>query len=257
MEHHFNTEFAAKYGLIEAILFNHFEFWIEQNRANERNYHDGTYWTYNSIKSYAEIFPYLTQGKIKNALKHLETEGILQTGVYNENAYDRTLWYAFTKKGESICKNQLMDLQKSTNGFAKTDEPIPYNNTYNNSFNNTNNINIYAQIIDLFHKNCFSFPKITALSDKRKKMINARLNTYGIEKITEVFKKAESSDFLKGKNNRDWKANFDWIMNDSNFAKILDGNYDNKTSQPVTENKLYQDNFDHNFLEALTRKRNF
>ena len=115
---------------------------------------------------------------------------------------------------------------------------------------------LYQQIVDLFHETCVSFSKITALSDKRKKMINARLNTYGIEKITEVFKKAESSDFLKGKNNRDWKANFDWIMNDSNFAKILDGNYDNKTSQQP-EKILYQDDFNHDFLEALTRKRKF
>ena len=137
-----------------------------------------------------------------------------------------------------------------------TDKNKNKNKNENNIREDKNRI-LYQQIIDLFHETCVSFSKITALSEKRKKMINARLNTYGIEKITEVFKKAESSDFLKGKNTRDWKANFDWIMNDSNFAKILDGNYDNKTSQPVTENKLYQDNFDHNFLEALTRKRNF
>ena len=41
-----------------------------------------------------------------------------------------------------------------------------------------------------------------------------------------MFQKAESSSFLKGKNNRDWVANFDWMIKDSNMAKILDGNYD-------------------------------
>ena len=43
---------------------------------------------------------------------------------------------------------------------------------------------------------------------------------------------AEESDFLKGKNNRDWSADFDWLMKDANLAKVLDGNYrNNKTSK--------------------------
>ena len=35
-------------------------------------------------------------------------------------------------------------------------------------------------------------------------------------------------DFLKGKNNSDWQANFDWLIKDANMAKVLDGNYDNR-----------------------------
>jgi hypothetical protein len=69
---------------------------------------------------------------------------------------------------------------------------------------------------------------LTVLSDRRKKAIKARLNTYSVEQIKEAFTKAEASDFLKGKNNRNWSANFDWLMNDANMAKILDGNYDNR-----------------------------
>ena len=53
------------------------------------------------------------------------------------------------------------------------------------------------------------------------------MNTYTTEQIKEVFTRAEASDFLKGKNNRNWSANFDWLMNDANMAKVLDGNYEN------------------------------
>ena len=42
-----------------------------------------------------------------------------------------------------------------------------------------------------------------------------------------MFEKAEQSNFLKGANNRNWKADFDWIMSDRNMAKILEGKYDN------------------------------
>ena len=151
---------------------------------------------------------------------------------------------------------QSKDDENICNGYSNV-TVTECNATDKNKIREDKNRILYQQIIDLFHETCVSFSKITALSEKRKKMINARLNTYGIEKITEVFNKAESSDFLKGKNNRDWKANFDWIMNDTNFAKILDGNYDNKTSQTVSEDRLYQDNFNHKMLETLTRKRNF
>ena len=49
-----------------------------------------------------------------------------------------------------------------------------------------------------------------------------------MEDLEEAFRKAEASDFLRGKNGRNWQANFDWIMKDRNLAKILDGNYDNR-----------------------------
>ena len=82
--------------------------------------------------------------------------------------------------------------------------------------------------MDLYNATCVSFPKVTALSADRQKHISARLKQYGVEKIKVVFQKAEASSFLKGDNNRKWKANFDWLLNETNFAKVLDGNYDDK-----------------------------
>ena len=52
--------------------------------------------------------------------------------------------------------------------------------------------------------------------------------TRSMDELKEVFVKAEASDFMKGINDRKWMATFDWMMNDNNMAKILDGNYDNK-----------------------------
>ena len=86
----------------------------------------------------------------------------------------------------------------------------------------------YRGIIDAYNGQCPSLPTVKSLSEARKKSIKARLNTYTVDDLMEVFRKAEASDFLKGKNDRNWIANFDWIMKDANIAKILDGNYDNK-----------------------------
>lgn len=111
----------------------------------------------------------------------------------------------------------------------------------------------YQLVADKYNDICISLPKITSLSDARKKSIKARLNTYSAEQIEEVFRKAESSDFLKGGNNRNWQANFDWLMKDSNFAKVLDGNYDNKPQKATkpTNNKTEYDSF----MEQLAAMR--
>ena len=84
------------------------------------------------------------------------------------------------------------------------------------------------QIADLYNSICVSFPSIRSLSDARKKAIKARLNTYSVEDFKTMFEKAEASPFLKGTNNRNWTATFDWLIKDSNMAKVLDGNYDDK-----------------------------
>ena len=92
----------------------------------------------------------------------------------------------------------------------------------------------YEHIKDMYNNTCVSFPRLTVLSDKRKQAIKARLNTYTIEQFKEMFEKAETSTFLKGGNNRNWQANFDWLMKDGNFAKVLDGNYDDKKTEKTT-----------------------
>ena len=131
MEHSFNIELAKKYGILEAILLKNIWFWIEKNRANEKNFYDGTYWTYNSTRAFNELFPYASESSIKRALKSLQEKGIIKTGNYNKSSYDRTLWYAFTDLGESIVSNRQMETNKSSNGNKQNGLTIPDINTDN------------------------------------------------------------------------------------------------------------------------------
>ena len=86
-----------------------------------------------------------------------------------------------------------------------------------------------STIVDAYHSTCISFPKVRTLTENRKKAINARLRTgYTLEDFQRLFEMAENSDFLKGKNNRNWSADFDWLIKDANMAKVLEGKYENK-----------------------------
>ena len=87
------------------------------------------------------------------------------------------------------------------------------------------------QIVDLYHSVYVSFPSVRSLSDARRKAIKARLNTYSLEDFKTVFENAEASSFLKGANDRNWTATFDWLIKDANMAKVLEGNYSDKPRQ--------------------------
>jgi predicted phage replisome organizer len=87
----------------------------------------------------------------------------------------------------------------------------------------------YEEIKNLYLSICVSYPKIQILSARRKQAIHARWKQYhDISVFKTLFEKAEASDFLKGNNKRNWSADFDWMLNDNNMAKILEGKYDNK-----------------------------
>lgn len=91
----------------------------------------------------------------------------------------------------------------------------------------------YESIKDFYNQVCVSFPRCTAMSESRKKAIKARFTSgYTLEDFKKVFVKAEGSSFLKGRNDRNWTATFDWMIKDGNMAKILEGNYDDHDMGP-------------------------
>jgi DNA-binding HxlR family transcriptional regulator len=159
MYHSFNTEIAKKYGVVEAILLNYFAFWLTKNKANNQHLHDGRYWTYNSIKAFAKMFDYLTEKQLRRVLGKLKAEGLIVTGNYNSNPYDRSLWYALTDKAmkligidlkpenadtekeNSISENGKINLPKKANRFEQKGEPIPVNIQLNKQINTSSSSN--------------------------------------------------------------------------------------------------------------------
>lgn len=95
MIHCFEAEHAQNYGLLESILIHNFQHWITQNKANGTNEHDGRTWTYNSVRAYAEQFPYATPKQIRTALESLVERKVMMIGQYSENPANRSNWYAF------------------------------------------------------------------------------------------------------------------------------------------------------------------
>lgn len=117
MTHFFDADIAALYGVDEAIMIANFVFWIGKNEANGKHFHDGRFWTYNSLEAFTKLFPYWTTRQVRRILKSLEEKGVIVTGNYNTSAYDRTTWYAF---GDSFLQNGQKHFTKSSNGNSET-----------------------------------------------------------------------------------------------------------------------------------------
>ena len=124
----FSTEDATKYGVDGAIMLHHLRYWVAKNEANDKNFHDGSHWTYNSTSAFAALFPFWTARKIGRLLQKLEDDGIIRSGNFNNKRYDRTKW--FTVSGNTICQKGEMHSSNMVNAITKYVEPIPkYNHT--------------------------------------------------------------------------------------------------------------------------------
>ena len=106
------------------------------------------------------------------------------------------------------------------------------------------------EITDLFNSLCPSLTQIIYISDDTKAIIEKQLEKYTLDDFKLLFQKAEASDFLKGNNERKWAATFEWLVEDQNMAKVLNGNFDNKKS--LTD--AFDDyNYDHAAIERMSR----
>ena len=97
--------------------------------------------------------------------------------------------------------------------------------------------------VEVYMRECFNLPQIRTLTDKRKKAINSFKKTYKMSEWEEVCKIANNTDFLIGKNDRGWKADFDFLINVNNATKVLEGKYTGgkttQTQQSDTSNPFF------------------
>ncbi len=114
--HSFDPKIAEMVGLAPAVIYQNICWWIAKNEANEQNFYDGHYWTYNSVKAFSTLFPYLTEKQVRSALDKLVECDLIVTGNYNASAYDRTKWFRLSTQ---------IHLPSRANQSASDGEPIP------------------------------------------------------------------------------------------------------------------------------------
>lgn len=172
----------------------------------------------------------LTIKNVRTALKHLENTGEVAVSrhpkfsvitVKNYNQYQ-------SSGSQTAVDGQSDGSRGATIEEGKKERKEEYNKSPKGDYESgTPENSIYATIRELYNSVCGSYPRLVKMSEARKKAINARIRAgYTREDFRILFEKAEASEFLKGANKRNWRATFDWLISDTNMAKVLDGNYD-------------------------------
>lgn len=260
--HVFDVDDAVKYGVEKAVILQNMRFWLDKNKANGKNLHDGFYWTYNSVDAFLELFPYLkSKGIIQRLLKSMEDEGLLLVGNYNKKGYDRTKWYSMpaysatalgithspnlangcNPSNDAIHQKQRMDSPEMTNGFTKNDAPIPYVNTDDKP--DSKPITCEAEkLIELWNENRPSNAQVKPSVWIKK--VKTRLKTFTADEIKQAMLFVINDSWYQS-NNQVLIKNV--IDSDERCAKVLE-----KSSQPQQTN---QGNTHANNLTAHSKPR--
>ena len=215
MKHIFDVDIARKYGVNAAVLLENIGYWIKQNEANDVNYFDGYYWTFNSRRAYRELFPYMSERQIATAFEKLIADGLIITGNYNKVAYDRTLWYALTQKGKSILHFDIMEDTTMSNGNSKNVTPIPDINTDVNAVENTDITTEFETLWKLYPRKIGKPKALKAYQKARKNGTTFEDVKNGIEAYRRQIEALKTdTEYIKHGstwfNNESWKDDYNF-----------------------------------------------
>ena len=123
----FDTRIAKLCGANSAVILQNLYFWIKKNKVNDKHFHDGYYWTYNSMTAFEELFDYMSKNQIRTAIDKLVETGLVIKGNYNSDPFDRTAWYALTDKAFSILDPDDSTCEKTRSCEGEKDCPCEEN----------------------------------------------------------------------------------------------------------------------------------
>ena len=98
------------------------------------------------------------------------------------------------------------------------------------------------KVISDFKRICIGLVQPEKLTDHRRRLIY-QAEADGVD-FTELFERAQQSDFLTGRDGKGGGFGFDWVLEPKNRQKIIEGNYDNRGQPTKSVNSLEGASFD-------------
>ena len=81
--------------------------------------------------------------------------------------------------------------------------------------------------------------KVPPSTTKTGQMLRARIKEYGIGSVLEAIEMVRESSFLMGNNKKGWRITLDWFSRPNNFPKVVNGNYQDKSSPQPEKPRRY------------------
>lgn len=206
----------------------------------------------------SELEQHFTDGReaISNGLKELEKAGYLRREAIRDNGRFKSLDYTFFETPEHdkpetafphtaipksenrpILNTDLNELLKETNKESDLGKSSSMSTSSEESKTEEkekpkqDTLPAEAEAAKSLWNDSFppEIVRIRTMTRKRVLGLSRRVSE-GMD-LSKILNKAQYSDFLRGKNDRGWKMDFDWLIsNDTNWVKVMEGKYDNKPS---------------------------
>ena len=177
----------------------------------------------------------LSERHVKRILKDLKDNGIIKI----EGSFDSK---KHKSNNYSININALT-LVTPCHHPSDTMSPPLVTPCHPNHNNETSYKYYYNSVLEIYNDVLGDvMPKIRELTQPRKNRIKNLINKKGEDCFISWFNEyclyiKQKCPFLIGDNNRNWKANFDWIIKPENMVKIEEGNYEQRNNNSSGKSK--------------------
>jgi len=179
----------------------------------------------------------ISEQSVRTALQHLESTNEITIKPTNKFSIVSIVNWEKFQSGEFLSTNKLTN--ESTINQPTTNQQLT---TYKENKNiRKKEENIYSEnpsvngetllrIKDAYNQQSNLRPCKSLTKGRMDKLLD-RLNDYSEEEIISVFIKANSIPRLIGEDGSTWKADFDWLLDETNFIRVQEGYYDFKMSE--------------------------
>jgi len=150
-------------------------------------------------------------------------------------------YYAFLERqkanGKLGGRPKHKGLKPSATPVVSQNNPVPSQPlTTNHLPNDKNNVPVkdvdtcpQSKIVELYHQILPTMPSIKVWTEKRKKLLQARWREdekrQDLDYWERFFGYVAKSDFLCGRTDKPFNCDLEWMLNASNFVKIIEGKY--------------------------------
>ncbi len=183
----------------------------------------------------------------ENGYEHKRVSAEISAYKAKSEVAKRSAESRWSKKTSGIDANALQtDCDSNANQEPRTNNQEPITNIKDIKGNKLP-LCPYEKIIEAYHNKLSCLPSIKSLTDARRKKINslwvflltkkridgtayATNEQEALLKFEQYFDMVGQSDFLSGRveSNRTWQCNIDFLIEQKNFIKIIEGAYSNK-----------------------------
>jgi hypothetical protein len=174
----FNIEIAKEYGLDCAYFLQNIYYWVEKNRAENRNFRNGNYWTYSTIEEFEQHLGCFTKRQLKYIINKLKEADLILIEQFSEGQAYRTYWYALTGKALEIL-NGKFDYEYSIPPIVENENPKKSTQkTWNKNVPSPTKLGTKMYQLDNLGQNCTdkNVPSPTKLGTKLYQLDNLGQN---------------------------------------------------------------------------------